>query len=129
MTLAQKQRIMPLAMATLCTVVGIMSLLFVVYYANAINNQNQSRNQIATLQTQNADLQNQIATRDSQIASLNTQLSSLNTQLNTLTADKQNLQDQVNSLSDTVNTLSQQIAQLATMEQSPSRGGARAYMR
>jgi septal ring factor EnvC (AmiA/AmiB activator) len=116
MSLSSKEKIMPLAMVTLCVVIGVMSLLLVVYYANAINNQNQSRSDIASLQTQNSDLQNQITTKNSQI-------SSLNTQLNTLSTDKQNLQGQVNQLSETVDSLASQLAQLeATMGRSV--GGA-----
>lgn len=109
MSLASKEKMMPLAMVTLCVVIGVMSLLLVVYYANAVNNQTQSRSDIANLQTQNADLQNQITSKNSQI-------SSLNTQLNTLSTDKQNLQGQVNQLSETVDALASQLAQLeATM--------------
>jgi septal ring factor EnvC (AmiA/AmiB activator) len=102
MSLTSKEKMVPLAMVTLCVVIGVMSLLLVVYYANAVNNQNQSRSEIANLQTQ-------ITSKDSQI-------SSLNTQLNTLSTDKQNLQGQVNQLSETVDALASQLAQLeATM--------------
>lgn len=111
---------MPFAMATLCVVIGVMSLLLVVYYANAVNNRNQSHNEIANLQTQNADLQNQITSKNSQI-------SSLNTQLNTLSTDKQNLQGQVDQLSETVDVLTSQLAQIeAITGVSASRGPAHA---
>jgi peptidoglycan hydrolase CwlO-like protein len=129
MTLTQKQRITPIAMVTLCIIVVVMTMLFAVYYANAINNQNNLSNRIASLQTQNSDLQNQIASRDAQIASLSNQLSTLNTQMNALTADKQNLQGQINQLYDTVDALSQRIAQLNAALGSGSGGvGGRAVI-
>ena len=104
-------------MITLCIIIGMMTILFVFYYANAINNQNQSHNQITSLQTQNADLQNQLASR-------NTEVSSLTSQVNSLSTDKQDLQTQVNQLSDTVNSLAYQLAQLqAAMSQGSSGGG------
>ena len=122
MALTQKQRMMPIVMVTLCIMVVAMTMLFAVYYANAINSQNNLNNRIASLQTQNSDLQNQIASRDAQIASLNSQLSALNTQMNTLTADKQNLQGQINQLYDTVDALSQRIEQLTAALGSGSGG-------
>ena len=109
---ASRQRTTSLVTATLCIAIGVMAMLFVVYYANAINNQNQSSNQLASLQTQNSDLQNQIASRDSQISSLNTEVSSLSGQLNTLSAQNQGLQAQVNQLSQTVDALTSQLAQM-----------------
>jgi peptidoglycan hydrolase CwlO-like protein len=114
MTLTQKQKIMPIAMATLCIIVGVLTMLFVVYYANALNNQNQSRNQVAVLQTQNTNL--------------NGQVSSLNTQLNTLTADKQTLQTQVNQLSQTVDSLSNQIAQMRAATTQHGSGAGKAFV-
>jgi peptidoglycan hydrolase CwlO-like protein len=114
MTLTQKQKIMPVAMATLCIIIGVLTMLFVVYYANAINNQNQSRNQVAVLKTQNTDLNNQV--------------SSLNTQLNALTADKQNLQTQVNQLSQAVDSLSNQVAQLRATTARGGSGAIRAFV-
>jgi peptidoglycan hydrolase CwlO-like protein len=112
MNLTSKERTTSLATVALCIAIGVMAMLFAVYYVNAINNQNQSNDQLATLRAQNADLQNQIASRNSQISSLNAQISSLTTQSNTLTMENQDLQGQVNQLTDTVNALAAQLAQM-----------------
>lgn len=115
MGLASKEKMMPLVMVALCIVIGAVSLLLTVYYANSVNNQNQSRNEIANLQTQNTNLQNQIASGNSQI-------SSLNAQVNTLSADKQNLQAQLNTLSGKADDLTSQLDQVYAAV--PQRGGA-----
>ncbi|HXX87761.1 MAG TPA: hypothetical protein VEH86_04870 [Candidatus Acidoferrum sp.] len=118
MTLTQKQKIIPLAMVTLCVIIGMMTILFVFYYANAINNQNQSHTQITNLQTQNTNLQNQLA-------SSNSQISSLTSQVNSLTADRQSLQTQLDQLSAQITSLSSLIArmQAAQSQNTPTGGG------
>ena len=135
MVQTSRQTITSLATATLCVVIGVMALLFAVYYVNAVNNQNQSNNRLATLQTENNNLQSEIATRNTQISTLNTEVTSLSTevtsltaQANTLSTQNQNLQTQVNSLSQTADTLASELAQMEAAGQSGGGGGRIPYM-
>ena len=103
-----------LAIIALCFVIVATSLLSVTYYTQAIQTQNNSNAEIATLQAQKADLQHQVDLSNAKIADFNTQLTNLNTQLTTLNTENQNLKTQVNSLSDWVDDLALQVAQLET---------------
>lgn len=103
-----------LAIIALCFVIVATSLLSVGYYTQAIQTQNNSNAEIATLQTQKAYLQNQVDLSNAKTADLNAQLTNLNTQLTTLNTKNQNLKTQVNSLSDWVDDLALQVAQLET---------------
>jgi chromosome segregation ATPase len=110
-----------LAIIALCFVIVATSLLSVIYYTQAVETQNNSNAEIATLQTQKANLQHQvdlnnaeITNLDTQSTNLNTQLTNLNAQLTTLSTENQNLKAQVSSLSDWVDNLALQVAQLET---------------
>jgi peptidoglycan hydrolase CwlO-like protein len=80
------------AIAVLCSIIGVTSLLAVVYYANASNNQIQMNNQINTLQAEKTALENQVA-------SLNAQISTLAQQLNALAIENEELNNLVGNLS------------------------------
>jgi cell division protein FtsB len=110
-----------IAIIALCFVIVATSLLSVIYYTQAVETQNNSNAQIATLQAQKGDLQHQVDLNNAEITNLNTQLTNLNnqltnsnTQLTSLSTENLNLKTQVNSLSDWVDDLAMQVAKLET---------------
>jgi uncharacterized protein YlxW (UPF0749 family) len=82
-----RDKMLPIAMIGLCVVIGVMTLVAVVYYTNASNSQTQNNTQVATLQSMinqlqadKTQLQNQINSRDAQITDSNARMNDLLTQ-------------------------------------------------
>lgn len=112
MEIASNPRMVVIAMVGLCAVIGVMSLLAVVYYTNAANVQSQTDAEIAALTAERNDLEQQVESRDSQISALEAQVSSLNSQVSSLNAQISSLNSQMESLNVEKTSLTGQVADL-----------------
>lgn len=110
METASKGRMATFAIVGLCIVVGVMSMLAVIYYTNATNTQNNNSIEIVTLRAQNAALEHQVESLNAQMLNLNGQLTSLNTQLTNANARNGDMQTQLNGMYDWINDLAFRLA-------------------
>jgi peptidoglycan hydrolase CwlO-like protein len=126
MDLSSKERMMTFAVVGLCVVIGVMSLLAVVYYSQANGIQGNYNSKTAELQsvidqlqsdkssleTEFATVQSQRTSLQNEVTSLNTQIETLDAEIASLTADKEDLTNQVNSLTTDNDALTAQVNSL-----------------
>ena len=106
------EKMVTFAMIGLCVVIGVMSLLAVVYYSQATGLQTNMNTQVADLQSTIEDLQTDKAELETRVANLQTEKSQYAAQVTSLTTEKTALQNQVTALNAQVVTLNNTVASL-----------------
>lgn len=120
---AARDRMLPIAMIGLCVVIGVMTLLAVVYYTNANNTQTQNNTQVATLQSMINQLQADKTQLQNQVNSRDAQISDLNARINDLLAQNQDLSNRLDLLMRLANEISFPLTSLPY----PLNGGGGAH--
>ena len=120
---AARDRMLPIAMIGLCVVIGVMTLLAMVYYTNANNTQTQNTTQVATLQSMINQLQADKTQLQNQINSRDAQISDSNARINDLLTQNQDLSNQLDLLMRLANEISFPLTSLPH----PLNGGTGAH--